>query len=255
MPPGWYPDPFSAGWLRWWDGASWTTHQAPAQTPPQAMQVAPPVRYGDWAPNPGADLASEQKWTSRARIALVVMAVAGVLNLVVVAPLLGRYLRHVFDSCQTLADGSVSCDGPSSGAQFVWQIASAPLVLPQLVLAVWLFQAAKIARNLGLPARRQPGWAFGLFVPIVNLWFPYQVARDCLPPDAPARGVVARWWATYLGQALLIVPAILVGIFSVPAVVAVGVVGAVLAVLAARFGWQMVTAIADVHRAALTSLR
>jgi hypothetical protein len=172
----------------------------------------------------------------------------------VVAPLLGRYLRHLADSCQTLADGTVSCDGPSSGTQFLWQIASAPLALPQLVLAIWLFQAAKIARNLGLPARRQPAWAFGLFVPVVNLWFPYQVARDCLPPNDRARRVIARWWAAYLSQALLIVPVLVVGIFSVPAAVTVGAVGAVLAVLAVRFGLQMVSAIADVHRAALTSV-
>src|SRR5699024_8256775 len=30
-PAGWYPDPQQQGQLRYWDGARWTEHQAPAQ--------------------------------------------------------------------------------------------------------------------------------------------------------------------------------------------------------------------------------
>ena len=30
-PAGWYPDPQQQGQLRYWDGATWTEHQAPAQ--------------------------------------------------------------------------------------------------------------------------------------------------------------------------------------------------------------------------------
>ena len=255
MPPGWYPDPFASGWLRWWDGTAWTSQQAPAHAAPPALHPAPPPRYGEWAPTPSGDLATEQKWTGWVRIALVVMACVNVLALVVLAPLLGRYLHHEFDSCQTLADGSLSCDGPSSGTQVLLQVASVPFAIPQLVLAVWLFQAAKVGRNLGWPARRQPAWAFGLFVPVVSFWFPYQVARDCLPPDSPARQLVARWWALYLSQTLMIVPGVIVGIFSVPVAAAIGAVGAVFAVLAARFGLQMVAAVADVHRKVLLDWR
>src|SRR5665213_679004 len=41
MAPGWYPDPFSNGYLRWWDGERWTPQTSvPGATP---AVVAPPA--------------------------------------------------------------------------------------------------------------------------------------------------------------------------------------------------------------------
>jgi hypothetical protein len=31
--PGWYPDPSVPGTVRWWDGAQWSEHRAPAPMP------------------------------------------------------------------------------------------------------------------------------------------------------------------------------------------------------------------------------
>ena len=33
-PAGWYPDPGSPGYIRWFDGAQWTHHVQPAMQPP-----------------------------------------------------------------------------------------------------------------------------------------------------------------------------------------------------------------------------
>lgn len=33
-PASWYPDPGNPGYIRWYDGAQWTNHVQPANTPP-----------------------------------------------------------------------------------------------------------------------------------------------------------------------------------------------------------------------------
>jgi hypothetical protein len=60
-PPGWYPDPQQAGFVRWWDGSQWTPHANPAAAAQQAQTgwygaqptawAGQPATYG--APGPG----------------------------------------------------------------------------------------------------------------------------------------------------------------------------------------------------------
>ncbi|GAA3746871.1 hypothetical protein GCM10022239_23000 [Leifsonia bigeumensis] len=42
VPAGWYPDPYSASELRWWDGQNWTDSVHPPVTPPAATPAAAP---------------------------------------------------------------------------------------------------------------------------------------------------------------------------------------------------------------------
>ncbi|HLY32956.1 MAG TPA: DUF4328 domain-containing protein [Jatrophihabitantaceae bacterium] len=249
MQPGWYQDPLSRGWLRWWDGQSWTAHQAPAQQSPY-----PATQYGVLPPNPAADLATEQKWASWGRWAFIAVAVFTLASYIVAA-WAGHWFRHTIDNCQAQLDsGYQTCTTTTNSAWF--QIGFAPFVLPTLLLALWLFQVAKVARRLGLPARREPGWAFAFFVPIVNLWFPYQVARDTLPPMHPRRSLVGWWWAMYLAQGFVIVPVILVGaLASYGAGVVVAIFAAVMPGVVAVLGIRMLDEIHRTHRELLLRLQ
>ena len=79
------------------------------------------------------------------------------------------------------------------------QIAIIPLFI------IWFFM---IRRNAGLwgPQRRAQGWSIGAwFVPIIFLWFPFQIAADAwtasLPADSQNRRtppIVIGWWICWL---------------------------------------------------------
>jgi uncharacterized RDD family membrane protein YckC len=47
-PAGWYPDPRSPGRQRYWDGAAWTEHVAPAVTAPTEATAPPPAVPGGY---------------------------------------------------------------------------------------------------------------------------------------------------------------------------------------------------------------
>lgn len=80
------------------------------------------------------------------------------------------------------------------------------LFLPLIpVFIVWFYRARKNADGRGWHQRRSPGWAIGgWFVPVVALWFPYQIMADVWQAGLPAeqRGRPAwqpiTWWACWL---------------------------------------------------------
>lgn len=104
-PPGWYGDPDNAGWLRWWDGRTWTdrraavaeseqparslhwqAHAAPSGNAASPPMYATPSTPGAQRPGPLSGVAGHWRriplW---ARLALVAAAVAVVVVGVVVA--------------------------------------------------------------------------------------------------------------------------------------------------------------------------
>lgn len=48
MPPGWYPDPDSAGVLRWWTGDSWTGARQLAPAAPAPIPTRRRLGWGWW---------------------------------------------------------------------------------------------------------------------------------------------------------------------------------------------------------------
>jgi hypothetical protein len=67
-----------------------------------------------------------------------------------------------------------------------------------VVSCLWLYQVRANAELLdhGAHHTRSRGWVWGSWiVPVVNLWFPFQVVRDVSkPPISPTPGVLLGWW-------------------------------------------------------------
>ena len=240
--PGWYPDPFAQGWLRWWDGSQWTSHQSLPGAP------APVTSYGIVPTSPAQDIATENRWAGYGQWSFVLVAAFGLLSLLVVAPWAGHALRHDFDVCQQSFDAGTTCNTFGNGWNWRLDVFSLVAQLPQLLMTTWLFQVASVAQRLGLPARRSPGWAFGYFVPVVNLWFPYQVARDCFPPGHPDQARVAWWWVATLVTGFASIPVLIVAALGhVAAAVLVGVVLSALPLTAGLLGYRLVGRVRDAH--------
>ena len=74
-----------------------------------------------------------------------------------------------------------------------------------ILFVVWFYRARINAERHGYPQRRARGWAFwGWIVPIVNIWFPFQIMGDIWRAGLPAeqRGetawLPALWWTCWL---------------------------------------------------------
>ena len=233
MIPGWYPDPYSSGYLRWWDGTQWTAHTAPMQGVPLA--------------DPRQDLASEQRAGRRAALAVVGTALIGIANAVVIATVVGGTYRDFFDQLRKYDNGSRATLPAQPGLGWSWLTTLAALGLTVLFM-MWLYRAARLARNAGLPAKRDPVWAFlGFFVPVVNFWFPYQVARDTLAPGDRQRRIAGLWWTWYLLASFGAAAVGVAAVFSEGVGLVLAVADAAAYLLVAAYARKLIAAVGAAH--------
>lgn len=232
MEPGWYPDPFADG-VRWWDGRTWTAHTAPAAT-------------AFYRPDPNKDLGDEQVAGRRAAIAVVVAAVIGAVNEVVVAIAFGDYFRTAVDAARS-ANATIT-DLPTPSGVVASEFIAVGAFVAQIFVMIWLYRAAKFARNAGLPARRDPVWAaLGFFIPVVNFWFPYQVAADSFPYADRNRRLAGWWWAWYLISTLSVLAVLVASAFSTTTGVIIALIAACAYALAAVYARRLIAAIGAAH--------
>jgi hypothetical protein len=257
--PGWYSDPWRPGRRRWWDGTQWTDHtfepehelDAPrdpqAAAPPPSRPPAPPAAA---AVDPKAlartDIAAERRLAGRAHVGFTLIAGAQAVGLLASA-FMSSDLRDTFDS------------GDLPATTTGWQVSSnlaAVVVLVGLVLvAIWTHRVATIGRNLGYPARRSPGWAVaGWFVPVVNLWFPYQALCDAFTSGNPDRRLVGRWWGLYIASVVGALVVFAAGFVSTGAALAVALPAILASVLSARYSWDVIDALLADHEAAIAAI-
>ncbi|GAA1165811.1 hypothetical protein F4556_006772 [Kitasatospora gansuensis] len=83
----------------------------------------------------------------------------------------------------------------------------AAMLATGVVFICWFLRVRKNAELLApqLRQRRSPGWAgWGWFVPVVSIWFPFQIAQDSWRAAAPegtpkaSEKLLGFWWAAWL---------------------------------------------------------
>jgi uncharacterized protein DUF2510/uncharacterized protein DUF4328 len=242
--PGWYPDPYSNGLLRWWNGAEWTPHTSP---------ILPPAPV--FVPHPAADLQEEETAARRASLALALGAALIAVEYLMFALVFGHAVHHFIDSVRynirDLENNPTPRPTPFDGGAglLAFDLLAVPAVIVQVLLIMWLYRAATFAQRAHVPSRREPIWAIvGFLVPVVSLWFPYQVAVGVFPPGDPARRTVAWWWGCTLGQGIAVIPIIITAFFSTATGVIIAVVLTVLPIGAAISGRAMIAAALVAHR-------
>ncbi len=248
MPAGWYPDPSSPGWLRWWDGSAWTAHVS-----------APPVAWAEVA-DPQHDLASELSTAKWARIAMYAYAATYFLEALVIAILASPLAHDVKRAIDQANNDPNITPNPFRGHEGTLVAAIAGFdglstigLAAEVTIVVWLFNAMTFARRLGIPARRSPVWAIlGFIVPVVGFWFPYLCMVDLLEPGDRRRRLAGWWWACWLISPIIIWVVAIVSWFSIPVAVLVAIVVAVVPYAGARCGVAMIAASGATHEARLT---
>jgi len=282
-PPGWYPDPAGGSGERWWDGYAWTEATVQAEPPPVAPPVsasapAPPpppawsqppdlssvptpwqAGYPPWTPpRPSAvDLVTrEAAIAPRARLAAGFFGVYFLVALVNLQlnraqlKVQGNQIRAAYDAAQN-GKPAPSFSTPST-ADPLGLLVGLLAIVALIVALIWQYRAASSARALGFTATHSPGWGVGCwFVPIVNLWMPYQAIRDCLPPGDPHRPLVLRWWLVALGAEVLTVSASFAAFFSSSVALGISLPAALFGLGVIATAPRVVVAVSTTHRIAL----
>lgn len=80
-----------------------------------------------------------------------------------------------------------------------------------VMFLVWFYRARVNADGSGWPQRLAPGWAvWSWFIPVVNLWLPFQIMADIWRSSLPAEARANRatlpgiWWTSLLALFLLL---------------------------------------------------
>lgn len=220
---GWYPDPYDASQLRWWDGTQWSEHVSPTVAPPApatepwSAPAAQPwggpsahAGWGNWSPAPLEQISGP---AIAVQVLLVGWLVLGIVTLGSLAVERGLIVDLRADPLGvSLADLEASDDRLAAlgGLRILL------LVTTGMVFLLWMNRAYKNLQAFGATTlRRSSGWSVGgWFIPFANLVLPYQSMKDIwlgsdpdrteYPVEWWGRGgrttVVGWWWGLWLGS-------------------------------------------------------
>ena len=248
MNPNWYDDPWNPAALRWWDGTQWTSHTSP--------RVATPWGQPQHRVVTAVDLAEQQRWGRYATTAITVYALAACGQLFLVATFLHSVVHSFIDQIRNFND-QLDVDPNAqlhlhlnlANLAWIWVLAFAQLAT-EVIFIIWLYKSAELAQRLGLPHRLGPIWAvLGFLLPVVNLWFPYWVAADLLPPGHEKRSGIGWWWGLWLATGLAVIAVLLVSFAATSIALVVAAIGSAVPLLMAGRARQMIAAVGEQHAA------
>jgi hypothetical protein len=191
---------------------------AAANPPPYpARDPYTPPGYGYPYPNPaspvpggwGRSAARSVSGLARAaQILLAVQLVAGLYSMVVIL-----HQRSIAQQVIS-SPGTVSLEAARSADRAVTAMNTVTLVLlliSGVMFVCWFSRARRNVEAWGPRFQRHSsGWAIGAWIcPIVNLWYPFQIADDILNdsesrPTRETAPLLRTWWATYLISNLML---------------------------------------------------
>jgi len=266
-PPGWYADPAGGPGQRWWDGYAWNEAvitpatppappsglpHAPPHVPPNAPWIAAQARLVSAATS--QLVANELGMVQIASVAVAIPSIHYAVDFFVQQAQAAQF-HAIGDNFRVMwhaAQNNQPVPSFNETTSLSWLTGLFVLfALVSVVLAcVWQHRAASAARALGLPARHSPGWGVGSwFVPVVNLFMPYQAIRDCLPAGHPTRKIVLAWWLILMGAWTTALSAQIAIYFSRPVALAFGIPSLLFAAGLLATAPRMVASIAAEHRA------
>ncbi len=277
-PPDWYPDPAGGPGKRWWDGYSWTEGVV-LPTPPPSPPVrspalgapsggaapGPPPYVAAWpsAPPPGHTptlVADELRMVNLARFAVAIPALYFAWDLVVTWSSRAQLKKfgHEYHQQIQAAQNGKTLPNPhlqlelSGAVRTIGGLITLATLAAVIIACIWQYRAAVTARALGRPAVHSPGWGIGSwFVPIVQLWMPYQAIRDLLEPGNPNRSLVGQWWLCLIGTWAFSLAAGISAFFADSVTIYFCLPGWILCVGIATIAPRIVTAVAASHQASL----
>ena len=147
--PGWHPDPVppqpgQPPLLRYWDGARWTEHTAPAQTPAATQQYAAPAYPGSYGtayagvkpPATTPDGVPLAGWWGRALALIIDGLLVGVVAGIIAFP----WARDVFDTYRDWFDEALNADSSTPDtSQLQSDIATSGEILVVDSRLAWFF--------------------------------------------------------------------------------------------------------------------
>ena len=233
--PGWYPDPWYPGMVRWFDGAVWTEHASYA------------------GPVPGStDTYDGDKGQSTARLAgfaFLARGAAAAFQAVAGAVLFSRVWDDFLEALDDPEQASSGTFGSFTTLSLVSQAFSLIGLAALIFVCIWTHRVVQNARALGMATTVSPNWSVaGWIIPFASFVMPYLSVRDVFPEGSAGRRQVAIWWSCEIAGIVLSFAASITALAagSGPGIV-VGAVAAAALLAAAVLGWRITGAAAAIH--------